>query len=319
MIDLDKKYLATVIESPELVMIVNTNLNSANLGNTNEMRIYTWATHSYNYNIDWGDGTYITGYTGTATHVYASSGIYTVKISGNYPRPRMGREGLLLNELYFDRIVEIKDMGLIPYTSFQDSFRQNGFTNLPDKPIKVPSGITRADRCFFQRTVAQNVPFRWFENAHNITTFQGCFGLSLLNNGQNNVRIEESFFRGYQNLTTAQEFFAGNHNRVSFIGNIFKGCPNLTNVQGFANGSGNLEIDPELFNESPLISNFANSFGGRTIPTSQYSQLLINLEQFNTRNSVLFGGGNSKYNSSAVSARNALIARGWTITDGGLE
>jgi hypothetical protein len=69
----------------------------------------------------------------------------------------------------------------------------------------------------------------------------------------------------------------------------------------------------------PNLSNGFDMFLGSTINTERYSQLLIDLEEFNPNNNVNFHGGNSQYNAQGQIARNALIARGWTITDGGLE
>ena len=71
--------------------------------------------------------------------------------------------------------------------------------------------------------------------------------------------------------------------------------------------------------ELPLLSNGDSMFVNNTINTDRYSQLLIDLEANNNNNNVAFGGGNSQYNAQGEIARNALIARGWTITDGGLE
>jgi hypothetical protein len=71
--------------------------------------------------------------------------------------------------------------------------------------------------------------------------------------------------------------------------------------------------------ELPLLSNGNNMFLGSTINTERYSQLLIDLEANNNNNNVPFDGGNSQYNAAGQTARNALIARGWTITDGGLS
>jgi len=71
--------------------------------------------------------------------------------------------------------------------------------------------------------------------------------------------------------------------------------------------------------ELPLLTNGGSMFEGNTINTERYSQLLIDLEEFNHNNNVPFNGGNSQYNAQGQIARNALIARGWTITDGGLE
>ena len=67
------------------------------------------------------------------------------------------------------------------------------------------------------------------------------------------------------------------------------------------------------------LSNGLRMFAVNTINTERYSQLLIDLEANNNNNNVSFHGGNSKYNAQGEIARNALVARGWTITDGGLE
>ncbi len=43
------------------------------------------AQFSYNYTIDWGDGTTQTGRTDNAMHTYTTAGLYTVRISGKFP------------------------------------------------------------------------------------------------------------------------------------------------------------------------------------------------------------------------------------------
>ena len=40
----------------------------------------------YSYEVDWGDGTVVLGYTGDASHTYTNNGVYDVKIRGNFPR-----------------------------------------------------------------------------------------------------------------------------------------------------------------------------------------------------------------------------------------
>jgi surface protein len=48
--------------------------------------IPTHLTETYDYNVDWGDGSISTNQSVDATHVYASSGIKTVTITGTFPR-----------------------------------------------------------------------------------------------------------------------------------------------------------------------------------------------------------------------------------------
>jgi len=93
--------------------------------------------------------------------------------------------------------------------------------------------------------------------------------------------------------------------------------PNLSN--GIAMFINNLITSLPAGMELPNLSDGFRMFLGNTINTARYSQLLIDLEEFNPNNNVNFHGGNSQYNAQGQIARNALIARGWTITDGGLE
>ena len=69
----------------------------------------------------------------------------------------------------------------------------------------------------------------------------------------------------------------------------------------------------------PLLERGIRFLTGNTINTERYSQLLIDLEANNSNTNVIFWGGFSKYNTQGQIARNALLSRGWTITDGGLE
>ena len=56
-----------------------------------------------------------------------------------------------------------------------------------------------------------------------------------------------------------------------------------------------------------------------TLNTTNYSQILINMESANSNSNVPFHGGNSQYNTSGQTARTALINnQNWIITDGGL-
>lgn len=117
--------------------------------------------------------------------------------------------------------------------------------------------------------------------------------------------------------------------------------PNLTNGDIMFNNSlleelpssmtlDNLTIGTQMFQSTKLttlpigitlrsLTDGWRMFEAVTLNTSRYSQLLIDMNTYNTNNNVRFHGGFSKYNSTAVSARASLISRGWTITDGGLE
>ena len=53
--------------------------------NNQSIIIPTNSDYTYNYDVDWGDGTTSTNQTANAQHVYAVSGVYTVTITGDFP------------------------------------------------------------------------------------------------------------------------------------------------------------------------------------------------------------------------------------------
>ncbi len=87
----------------------------------------------YNYTIDWGDGSAAeTNQAGDAQHTYATRGIYTVTITGDFPR--MGGANRFL--------LSVEQWGNIAWTSFEEAFRnasgmQINATDAPDL-----SGVT---------------------------------------------------------------------------------------------------------------------------------------------------------------------------------
>ena len=145
--------------------------------------------------------------------------------------------------------------------------------------------------------------------------------------GQGTTDQSESFY-GASNMTmTAIDglFFNG----IVDGGNMFRntaitGLPDNVTLES-------LDIANAMFRDSvsftelpigvtlPLLTRGNVMFRGVTLATERYSQLLIDLESGNLNDNVTFHGGNSRYNSSAVTARANLVARGWTITDNGLE
>jgi hypothetical protein len=67
------------------------------------------------------------------------------------------------------------------------------------------------------------------------------------------------------------------------------------------------------------MTNGINAFVGTTLPTEDWSDILITQEANNINDNVTFHGGSSTYNVAGGVARAALVARGWIITDGGAE
>lgn len=56
------------------------------LSANNQITIPTFAGETYNYSVEWGDGTSDSGVTGDIVHTYATPRTYKVSISGDFPR-----------------------------------------------------------------------------------------------------------------------------------------------------------------------------------------------------------------------------------------
>ena len=73
---------------------------------------------------------------------------------------------------------------------------------------------------------------------------------------------------------------------------------------------------PDMANwEIPAVTTMAGMFTGVSLPTQNWSDLLIRAAQTSSHNEVVLDGGQSRWNSSAGSARAKLVARGWQLSD----
>ncbi len=130
----------------------------------------------YNYVVDWGDGTIEEGFTGNATHEYATAGIYTVKIIGDFPRIFFNNGGSK------NKILSVEQWGAIAWESMVRAFR--GCTNLKLTATDLPnlSAVTNATRMFESTSNFEDlggVIGQW--DTGNITIMNGMFQSSGFN------------------------------------------------------------------------------------------------------------------------------------------
>jgi len=233
-------------------------------------------------------------------------------------------------------------------TDISVMFRTTGLTSLPE--LMTLDAATNGDFAFDQ-TPLNSLPSgmvlgnlttanTMFVNT-NISYLPSGMNLSSLTNGSSmfytlsitslpNVMLLDNLVNGYRmfsqtslnylpsgmtlpNLTTGTRMF-----RSTSISSLPIGM-NLSNlISGDLMFYGVPLTDLPSGMTLPNLTNGNLMFFGSTINTVRYSQLLIDMESGNANTGVKFHGGNSKYNASGETARNALVARGWIFTDGGL-
>lgn len=72
---------------------------------------------SYNFTVDWGDGVIESGITDEVTHEYHDIGIYTISITGNFPRIMFSND---IGDA--EKLLWVHQWGEIQWTSFANAF-----------------------------------------------------------------------------------------------------------------------------------------------------------------------------------------------------
>ena len=124
---------------------------------------------SYDYTIDWGDGTIQTGRTGDATHIYETADTYTVSISGTFP-------AMLFNQ---SKLRSIERWGNIQWQTMESAFANVTATlviNATDTPDL--SQVTIMSSMFAFSEFNQDIS-AW--DVGNVTTMDSMFLLSEFN------------------------------------------------------------------------------------------------------------------------------------------
>lgn len=277
---------------PMIIVVDTTKAGSAS--NTFVLPIIKSTTESVK--IYWGDGTSSMGVNGDNTHVYAASGVYTVKI-----------ESRIFGGIYFNKLGDKAKITKIANYG-QGVSRLNigsfyGCSSLLSIAIgNIVSNGADASNQYRSCTALTTVPLFNLSSVTNASAmFAYCAALTtvpLLN--LSSVTNASTMFYLCSSLTTVPLF---DLSKVTNASNMFYQCTALTTVP--------------LLNLSS-VTNATGMFQNCTLTTTSYSDFLINLATLPLQNGVSFHGGNSKYNPTAATARAYLISNfGWTITDGG--
>lgn len=154
---------------------------------------------TYNGTIDWGDGSSDPLSYANRTHVYASSGTYTITISGDvFDAWRFVASG--------DRrkITDISNWGIFKFSSVGDARVFDGCNNLTISATDAPNIGTSLDTAFRSCTSLTNEDFSHWDTS-TVTIFRNCFGNCTNFNGTVNgwdTSSATNFFAMFQNATS---------------------------------------------------------------------------------------------------------------------
>jgi PKD repeat protein len=329
-----------VLSPPDTDFVIRVKTDNAGTSNDDQFTLPTFGS-GYDYTIDWGDGTIEDITTDVSqTHTYDEAGEYTIRISGTFPRILTNSAG------DYRKIIETVNYGNVGWISFINAFRGcenhrinalanadfSGVTSFNGawefNPLNVvPSfnfSLATSFRYTFANTLIASFPATNFAEGLD---FNNCW-----------ARTELTSFSGclFPKATSMVQAFAQSK-IVSFGATDFPLCTSFSGAFLFclldtfgdcdmSNGTdfssafrGNDVITSFDTRRFYKMTNGSLMFFQSTLSTSDYSDILITQEANNINDNVVFHGGSSKYNTAGGVARAALIARGWTITDGGPE
>jgi trimeric autotransporter adhesin len=262
--------------------------------------------------IDWGDGNSDDLSYANRTHVYATSGIYTITITST----------VFDGGIYFNnggdklKILNISNWGNTINYSITGQRAFQGCSNMNITAIDAPIISTTNMREFFSRCVSLTTPDFSSWDTSMATTMLGMFYNCTNFNG---------------NVSTWDVSNVASFGSTANFSGMFEACSIFNqNISGW-NVSNALNMtkmfsNAILFNQNlsswdiNQVTNFTNFMVGVTLSTVNYDALLIDWDAqgaMSYSGTVNFGGSQYTSGGAADAARTSLIAKWGGITDGG--
>ncbi len=283
---------------------------------------------TYNYTIDWGDGTVEEINTNSnAVHAYATAGTYTVAILGEFPHIWMGIDGAT-----YSNLESIEQWGAIQWKSMNEAFSpcENMVYNATDTPdLSMVTDMFK----MFQGTTSFNGDISGWDTS-NVTNMQGMFAQASIFNQNisswdtSNVTNMRSMFYGAasfnqdigdwitSNVTDMAYMF---RNAITFNGLISDwDTANVTNMAYMFNGATAFDQNLGGWNISS-ITNMSGMLDGSGLSKASLRDTLTGWSTFVTNNN---GPNDIELGMDALTscteANNAFLNLsnnyGWTYT-----
>lgn len=238
------------------------------VSNDNQIKIDTLG-EGYNYSIDWGDGNTQENVTDEVTHTYAKAGVYTVKISGQFPhfymKPLLANTAPQSNQIQYSyqsdnsKLQTVEDWGTMRWRSMHSSFRNTNVTFNTSQPpylanVKDMSYAFACDDQSLNCALGSDVS-AW--DVSTVTNMEGIFANSSFNGDVSKWNVAK--------LINASAMFAGTRFFNQDIGNwsvaaVTNMSAMFDSAQAFNQNIGQWKVD-NVTNMSKMFSCNSNSVG----------------------------------------------------------
>jgi surface protein len=317
---------------------------------SNQVIIPTATGETYNYNVDWGDGNTSTNQATNATHTYATSGIYTIKITGVFPR------------IYFwafndkQKILTVEQWGTNQWSSMKYAFYSANNLNILAGDSPYMANVADMESMFDNASTFNSNINHW--DVSHVTSMGRVFNNTSFNQPLNswdvgNVTRMELMFNGdtsfnqplnswdVGNVTDMSLMFAHTSfnqplnswdlTNASVIVGMFQNntsfnqplnswdTSNVVDMGSVFYGATSFNQSLDSWNVSG-VTNMYNMFaGGAGLSTVNYDSTLNAWAGLSLKTGIIFHAGTSKYCTSETQRQSIITNFSWTINDGGKQ
>jgi surface protein len=285
-----------------------TTWNTENAGSATKTIVIPTNSVGYDCYVDWGEGgtlEHIVGTSPSITHVFATTGIKTVKIAGAFPRIYFNATGDCL------KLLTIESWGGTVWSNMANAFK--GCTNLIGNYTDSPDTSQVADFSgFLSSCVNFNSPLS-IDTSNALSMSSMIYGCTLFNQPVNfntsKVTNMSSMFYNCDNFNQSVSSF--NTSLVTTMASMFYGCHAFNQLVPFStvkvNTMSNMFRYCNVFNQSlaafdiHLVTTMADMLNGsNTLSTANYDAMLISWAIQDVKNSVSFHAGDATYSQTLV-------------------
>jgi len=326
--------------------------DNSGVSEDNQITIPTFPGETYNYTVDWGDGTSTENVTGDITHTYFDAGEYTVSIYGDFPRIYLNYYG------DSNKLLSVNNWGDIQWSSMESAFA--GARNLDVLTEDVPnfSQVTTTANMFANcRNLKGTISFDDWD-VSNLRNMDSMFVWALLFNQQlsewNVSNVENMNYMFGFNLEFNGDISNWNTSNVEIMAGMFDtansfnqdiGNWNVSNLKDMSymflsmetfnqDISGwdvsNVTKMTEAFQSAPLfnqdlsswrisnVTDMSRIFQSSGLSNENYDKTLIGWSQLpSLQIGVQLDAPNNQYCVSEEARQSIIDTFGWTINDDG--
>ncbi|MGW9686498.1 BspA family leucine-rich repeat surface protein [Flagellimonas sp. 2504JD1-5] len=267
---------------------------------------------SYQFVIDWGDGTVenLSNLNENPTHTYAKPGTYLVAINGSFPAISMYN---LINELESASDLEsqkafigIIQWGAIEWETFEYAFYNTDLSEYSANDQPDLGNVTNMESMFYATNFNGDIG-DW--DTSNITNMDNMFSFAFLFN-------QDIGDWDTSNVTTMEGMFASwDSNYKTQFNQDISGW-NVGNVSNFRSMFVLSKFNRNLASwDITSATSMDSMFNLSSISVENYSNTLIGWAAQNVQPNVPLGAMYNHHNCTASDAKETLEANGWTFQD----